>query len=171
MFTSKDKWRAQTHANLEEHGDREITSVNNIPIFTFLCAVRSFPLSLLRFLGLDWQDEHAQPLSSLTAPLLFLFVCPACSLGIFVVFAPHRGHALSQVGPICASAMKSPQPSPLTPRLSPLPNTSQIINMSPAATSFMCSCAAACLHSSCISPYASPMFCRTKHHSELCVRI
>lgn len=97
---AKTNGELKTHANLGENRDGKIRTANNIDIFTFLCAAcSSFLFCLFRFLGLDFSSLTIF-LFCVKLPPLFLSVCPLCSFGILFVFAPRRGHALSQVAPI-----------------------------------------------------------------------
>ncbi len=113
-------------------GSRKIRTVNNIniSIFCVFCAeCSSFLVSPLRFLGLDFSSLTCNFSFLRSCSSLFLPVHPESSFGVFFVFARLWGHALSQVVPISALAMKSHRRD-LWPAAKPFPNTSQIINMS-----------------------------------------
>lgn len=71
-------------------------------LFCFVC------WDFLVWTFLHWIYLHTiSSLFSVKLPVAFITVCPVCSFGIYFVFAPLRGHALSQVVPISALAMKS----------------------------------------------------------------
>lgn len=120
-----------------------------------LCAgSSSFLFSLLRFLELDFPSPTDGTCNLSFSCVKFIPLC---------VFAPLRGHALSQVAPISALAMKSHRRD-LWPAAKPFPQH-QPHNKHGAA----CSCAGACLHNF-TSLHVFPLFRCVWYNSKLCMR-